>query len=641
MSNHYRHFKHLHIPDGWEQYWSKYPNGYTLMEALINWVGQVNDMVEVSNEVSDQITCLQRNFNALDKELRASWAGYKESTTKQYEDFRDEVNTIINNWIANIEPTIQNKVVQSLQLWLSDGTLADIINNDVFDMKANQSDLVALTEKVSLNTHSANVKSYGAKGDGVTDDSIAIQQALNENTSIFIPEGEYIIKTPLTFTGQKRIYGETPNTTILKKVGNGKLETTETFDHRGNPTVVYADYDALLIVKDYSGDFSIENLTFISDEAMSDYGILIPHSYRVNLFNLVLNGFKENIRFFSTWNTNLKKIRSRFAGEYAFRIEGLNDSMPQSTSVHFDNTFAEYCKVGFRLLNVTYFSGSAMSCDFATEVSYWFEYSQGGINGLGVEGSEGQFIRSWMSTMFISGMYTTGNKNTTGIRPRGKTHAKIEVWASNRYNTGLTISGGDLRQLVGTGDASYYSVSGNSQLILQNVFDSYMTGSVTREPEVENNSVAIIQNATLWNLQPRIVNLQGKDRLMVGNYNMTKDLYGYYRDDHLSTPDGYTYYRRSNVSSTELTLPLSEIRKRFPSFALNDAYIAEFYKISIASGTNQFCYDYVLSRKSFVSTHAKTISGSIELLSIALTSDNIVLTLNGSYNQIRVHIQAI
>lgn len=144
MSNHYRHFKHLHIPDGWEQYWSKYPNGYSLMEALINWVGQVNDMVEVSNEVSDQITCLQRNFNALDKELRASWAGYKESTTKQYEDFRDEVHTIINNWIANIEPTIQNKVVQSLQLWLSDGTLADIINNDVFDMKANVEDVEAV-----------------------------------------------------------------------------------------------------------------------------------------------------------------------------------------------------------------------------------------------------------------------------------------------------------------------------------------------------------------------------------------------------------------------------------------------------------------------------------------------------------------
>lgn len=170
MSNHYRHFKHLHIPDGWEQYWSKYPNGYTLMEALINWVGQVNDMVEVSNEVSDQITCLQRNFNALDKELRASWAGYKESTTKQYEDFRDEVHTIINNWIASIEPTIQNKVVQSLQLWLSDGTLADIINNDVFDMKANQTDLVLLGEEVDLKANQTDVELLSTTVEGVNTD---------------------------------------------------------------------------------------------------------------------------------------------------------------------------------------------------------------------------------------------------------------------------------------------------------------------------------------------------------------------------------------------------------------------------------------------------------------------------------------
>src|SRR5699024_127800 len=137
MTNHYRHFKHLHVPEHWEQYWSKYPNGYSMLEAIINWVGQVNDMVDVSNETSEQINCLQRNFNALEKELRASWAGYKDHTEKTYKDFRDEVYTIINNWIATIEPTIQDKVVSSLSEWLSDGTLADIINKDVFDMKAN------------------------------------------------------------------------------------------------------------------------------------------------------------------------------------------------------------------------------------------------------------------------------------------------------------------------------------------------------------------------------------------------------------------------------------------------------------------------------------------------------------------------
>ena len=144
MSKHYGHHNHydkLHIPDHWEHYWSKYPNGYTLLEALISWTSQVNDMIVSYNHMSDDMVALDRNFRALDKELRASWKGYKDHTEKTYTDFREELFTILNNWIATIEPTIQDTVVSSLSGWLTDGTLADIINNDVFNMKANQSDL--------------------------------------------------------------------------------------------------------------------------------------------------------------------------------------------------------------------------------------------------------------------------------------------------------------------------------------------------------------------------------------------------------------------------------------------------------------------------------------------------------------------
>lgn len=174
---HHNHYKKLHIPDHWEHYWSKYPNGYTLLEALISWTSQVNDMIVSYNHMSDDMVALDRNFRALEKELRASWEGYKDHTEKTYSDFREEVFTIINNWLSTIETTIQDTVVSSLSGWLSDGTLADIINNDVFDMKANQTDLdnvSALLKQIAVSVHD-----FGAVGDGVTDDSEAFETALN------------------------------------------------------------------------------------------------------------------------------------------------------------------------------------------------------------------------------------------------------------------------------------------------------------------------------------------------------------------------------------------------------------------------------------------------------------------------------
>jgi hypothetical protein len=39
-------FSPLNVPDQWNQYFTKYPQGYTILEALLNWVQQVDDMVD-------------------------------------------------------------------------------------------------------------------------------------------------------------------------------------------------------------------------------------------------------------------------------------------------------------------------------------------------------------------------------------------------------------------------------------------------------------------------------------------------------------------------------------------------------------------------------------------------------------------
>ena len=66
-----------------------------------------------------------------------------------------------------------------------------------------------------------SVKDFGAVGDGVTDDTAAIQAALDTGKNIFIPDGSFYFTLPLKYTADNQtIYGN-GNASILKHRGTG------------------------------------------------------------------------------------------------------------------------------------------------------------------------------------------------------------------------------------------------------------------------------------------------------------------------------------------------------------------------------------------------------------------------------------
>ena len=54
---------------------------------------------------------------------------------------------------------------------------------------------------------SVNVKDFGAVGNGVTDDSSALQLALNQQGNIYFPDGTYIVKSTLTVKSNTSLFG--------------------------------------------------------------------------------------------------------------------------------------------------------------------------------------------------------------------------------------------------------------------------------------------------------------------------------------------------------------------------------------------------------------------------------------------------
>lgn len=86
-----------------------------------------------------------------------------------------------------------------------------------------------------------SVKDFGAVGDGVANDTAAIQAAINTARNVYFPAGTYLIASALTNANQTQIYGDGPEESIISVSGSG--------------------YDALTFSGSYSG---VRDVSFTS-----------------------------------------------------------------------------------------------------------------------------------------------------------------------------------------------------------------------------------------------------------------------------------------------------------------------------------------------------------------------------------------
>lgn len=103
-------------------------------------------------------------------------------------------------WLKSIG--LKEEVAIYLDKMVTDGTLNNIINHSIFN------ELSSKIESVFNNHLLINVKDYGAIGDGITDDTQAIKNALENGNVIRFPRGVYRVTDTITINKTVILIGD-------------------------------------------------------------------------------------------------------------------------------------------------------------------------------------------------------------------------------------------------------------------------------------------------------------------------------------------------------------------------------------------------------------------------------------------------
>jgi hypothetical protein len=86
----------------------------------------------------------------------------------------------------------------------------------------------SLIKDISINVKD---KQFGAKGDGITDDTAAIQSSINSlittGGTVYLPKGTYIVNSPINLSSNIRLLGDGWTNTYIKAGNNANIPTNQ------------------------------------------------------------------------------------------------------------------------------------------------------------------------------------------------------------------------------------------------------------------------------------------------------------------------------------------------------------------------------------------------------------------------------
>lgn len=250
------------------------------------------------------------------------------TTQELLNQFFQKINAVIETTNASmslleylVDAGLQKEIAEKLIQWIEDGTLKDIIDEDVLKEIHEKIDgavdsineqkerveniLLEIEDDFELlkKKDGFNVKYYGAIGDGITDDTEAFKKAIDEADSVstgktvLIPAGAYLISENLEIPSGVILQGT--SNSVIKFGANHVQITLNGSDIQIKDLIIDAsDVTTTNVIKDNTNfivrNIMIKNVTFKNIDGAQISVVNLEEAKNVHILNCVFKSIKGN-----------------------------------------------------------------------------------------------------------------------------------------------------------------------------------------------------------------------------------------------------------------------------------------------------------------------------------------------------------
>jgi hypothetical protein len=301
-----------------------------------------------------------------------------------------------------------------------------------------------------------NVLDYGATGDGVTDDTAAIQApiaaALTNGKSVFIPAGTYILQGTLNGGTKLKLFGEGVGLTILKKktASGGHILDFYGTTNKEDIVINGISFDCNLIDAGVYCEY-VTNFTFSNCEVKDTpyWGLVIGlvtgalttiANNNVTIQNCVFNNNTQTYEHVLVFNSENVLVDNCY---FTTSANGIGVGIYQwTTNVTVSNCYFTNLK------KAAYYS---VTCDNTKFINCTFKHNEEGVQG-GNESDNGLFGVSYVYNITFDTCYFEDIYNASYALELGRTNGAIvnNCTFYNNYGSGILINDRGIGTAAGT-----------------------------------------------------------------------------------------------------------------------------------------------------------------------------------------------